>query len=166
MRKVQPHHIVIQLGSVELQKANKLAISRNDKPPTVNKKFDTTQSDYTIHYIAALAEVAWEKYSGWEVDTEQKNGDGGTDFIANGRTYQLKTRNVTNFCNPDLLVETDKINADRYFLSEVDLERPTEVVFIGWCTKDEIMKETIDVGHGPRYVRRRYLLRKMPKGVM
>ena len=165
-RVIKPTDLVIQLEAGDLRKANALEISRNDKPPTINKKFDTTQSDFTIHYIAALAEVAWEKHTGWEVDKEQKDGDNGIDFRNDGRTYQLKTRNVTSFCNPDLLCRIDYDKADRYILSEIDLEKPTEVVFTGWCSRDELIQEKLDVGHGERYVRYRSLLRQMPQGVI
>jgi len=156
--------ILVVLDPEELQEALELAQQRNAKPAHTNKKFDAEHGDEEIHYMSALAEVAWSKQTGWPVDTSVQYGDGGVDFRNNGRTYQIKARDVARYSAPDLLCRKKYVKADRFILAEVNLQEPDLIRFVGWCTKDELLLEIKDIrGKGERYIRWRHDLREIPR---
>ena len=153
--------ISVPISSEIDEEARNLAKQRNKKPAAYNKRFTKEYGDFEIHHMSLLAELAWEVLTGWEVDREPKWGDGGIDFVRNGRTYQLKTRNSERRPNPDLLCRLDYAKADRYILSEF---KDNIVTFIGWCTKEELMQHTITIpGKGMRFVRKQSQLRAFPE---
>ena len=155
--------ITVLLELEDILKAHKLSAQRNDKQPHINKKFDPNHTDIEIHFMAALAEIAWAKVSGWEVDTSVRWGDEGINFYNNGNTYQLKTRDLSRYKKPDLLCRVRYVKADRFILSELEPSDPYLVNFIGWCTQEELQKTLINIrGKGVRYVRYRHLLRELP----
>ena len=73
--------MIVHLSLLEGQFAELLAQTRNDKPERVNKKFTPDASDEYIHYLSALAEVAWAKRTRWPIDIDKRaGGDGGTQW--------------------------------------------------------------------------------------
>ena len=153
----------ITLDPEDVFEARSIAERRNDKPQSCNRRFDIGHGDLEIHYMSALAEVAWAKYTGWAIDSAIKYGDGGVDFEANGRTYQVKARDIERYAKPDLLCRLGHAQADRFILAEVNLNDPYNITFVGWCSRDELMETTINIrGKGLRYIRKRSLLRAVP----
>ena len=155
--------ITARLELENILDAHKLSAQRNNKHPQYSKKFDLNRTDLEIHFLAALAEIAWETLSGWEVDTSIRWGDEGIDFYSGGKTYQLKTRDVSRYKKPDLLCRVSYAKADRFILSELEPDDPYIVNFIGWCTQEELQRTLINIrGKGTRYIRSRHLLRELP----
>ncbi len=153
---------IVYLNPDAVNEAKGLAQLRNDKPNATNLKFEDSHSDFYVHYLSALAEVAWSIATKWRVDKEFKYGDGGIDFTHDRRTYQVKARDINVYKKPDLLCRMNYAKADRFVLAEVDSEEH-EVTFIGWCTRDEMVKDTIEIpGKGTRYIRYREDLRAFP----
>ncbi len=159
--------LVVTLGKEHAADARKIATQRNNKKAAWDKKFSDNHTSFDIHYMSALAEVAWEYLVGWSVDREERlGGDRGVDFTNEGRTYELKARDATGFPNPDLLVRLDYARADRFLLAEVDVEN-IQVSFIGWCTKEELKSKIVNIkGKGERYIRERKLLRPIPTSLI
>lgn len=157
--------IAIGLTLDEVTVALDVARQRNDlHSENSNKRFHEGHTDLHIHYVSALAELAWEKATGWPLDrAAHVAGDGGVDFASDGRTYQMKARDVSVFEDPDLLCRIGYDKADRYILADVHVN--TRVVnFIGWCTGDELRQEVISLnGKGERYIVRRSMLRRFPR---
>ena len=155
--------ITVSLEIEDILNAHKLSAQRNNKHPQYNKKFDITHTDIEIHFMAAVAEIAWANLSGWEVDTSIRWGDEGIDFHNNGNTYQLKTRDTSRYKKPDLLCRVRYVKADRFILSELEPDDPYIVNFIGWCTQKELKRSLTNIrGKGTRYIRNRHLLRELP----
>jgi hypothetical protein len=156
----------VRLSRVNLQLAQQMAQSRNDKPQYTNRRFDATHDDWEIHYMSALAEVAWGLATGWPIDLTRSWGDGGVDFTANGRTYQVKARDTRRRRQPDLLCRPSHATADRFILAEVNVDAPHSIHFVGWCTREELSQQTVYInGKGDRHIRRRAQLRPIPHHV-
>lgn len=151
--------ITINLSFFDELDAKKIARSRNNKPPQWDKKFVDGYDGFDIHYMSALAEVAWAKLTGWEVDTVIKSsGDGGVDFTNGDYTYQIKARNIARFNDPDLLCRTNYAKADIFILADVDQNDLSYIRFVGWCWRDELKEKTVPI-RGGRYIRERERLR-------
>jgi hypothetical protein len=158
--------IKIWIGPGILAEAMDIATIRNDKPPDSDRKFTDDYEGIRVHYWAAICELTWEAMTGWEMDRRRRASDAGVDFEHGGQTYQLKTRNVARFQDPDLLCELDRATADRYVLSEIDADNLNYVQFVGWCTKEELVENVEEIGGNPRYIRKRADLRPIPKGII
>ena len=153
---------LVPLNPDAVDEAKRLAKLRNDKPDAANLKFENDHSDFYVHYLSTLAEIAWSITTKWRVDKEFKYGDGGIDFTHDRKTYQVKARDVNVYEKPDLLCRINYAKADRFILAEVDSEK-REVKFVGWCTRDELMENKISLsGKGTRYIRYRQDLRAFP----
>ena len=156
---------LIYLNPDAVDEAKRIAELRNDKPGAINLKFGNGHSDFYVHYLSTLAEIAWSITTKWRVDKEFKYGDGGIDFTHDRKTYDVKARDVNVYENPDLLCRINYAKADRFILAEVDSEKH-KVRFVGWCTKDELIENTINIsGKGTRYIRYRKDLRTFPESI-
>lgn len=156
---------LVHLNPDAVNEAKRLAKLRNDKPDAANLKFENGHSDFYVHYLSTLAEIAWGITTKWRVDKEFKYGDSGIDFAHNRKTYQVKARDVITYKEPDLLCRINYAKADRYILAEVD-SKENKVKFVGWCTRDEMMESTTDIpGKGTRYIRYRQDLRAFPENI-
>lgn len=164
---IKDRMVYISVLQEDLDRARKIAKKRGKKK-SASRKFEDGYTEFDAHYFGLIAEIAWEKVTGWPMDSSIiDNGDGGIDFENDGRTYQLKTRNAAQYKDPDLLCELDRTNADRYILSEIDVDDLSRVIFVGWCTRDELMENTINIsGKGERYIRYRDDLRPIPKNIL
>jgi hypothetical protein len=154
--------LIVDLQKEQTDDALRIAHQRNDGKPQ-GKAFSSKHSELGIHYMSALAEVAWEQVTGWPVDREHRmGGDDGVDFVHKDRFYQIKARDANGYRDPDLLVRTSHAQADRFILAEVDIDL-AQVSFIGWCSRNELLQNIIDLpGKGKRYIRHRGLLRDIP----
>lgn len=164
---VKDRMVYVSISQADLDLAREIAKKRSEKKST-SRKFEDGYTDFDIHYFGLIAEIAWEKITAWPMDRSIiDDGDGGIDFENGGRTYQLKARNTAQYRNPDLLCRLDHANADRYILSEIDVNDLSRVIFVGWCTKEELMKNTINIkGKGERYICYRDNLRPIPKNIL
>jgi hypothetical protein len=143
-------------------RAARIAAARNDKPIHVNRRFHPETTDFDAHLMGALAEVAWEKWKGWPVDSESRpDGDGGIDFEREGKTYQIKARNLARYPLPDLLCRPDYAKADFFILAEVNMENAEWVRMAGWCEGWRLRAApSINLGYGDRLIIKREELRK------
>ena len=146
--------MIITLTPDDINLAKRMATIRNDKPSRVDKRFTKDARGIDIHYLSALAEVAWRNFTGWPVDdTRRPDGDGGVDFEFEGHKIQIKARNVERRARPDMLCRLDYAKADWYILAEVHPRKPGLVKLAGYCTHSELVSSPKkDLGYGQRYI--------------
>jgi hypothetical protein len=109
------------------------------EPRQIEKKISVPKK----HYIGAIGELAYSKYSGLPIDTEAYTyGDDGTDF-KNG--VDVKS-SMINSC-PNLLLKKEfmRDTAKYYVLSWINHD---DVYLIGWISKEEFNSKCKVVNYG------------------
>ncbi|MFC7323585.1 hypothetical protein ACFQMF_03200 [Halorubrum rutilum] len=134
------------------------------------------------HFIGALGEMAFAIYYDLQVDTETfSRTDGGSDFRVRfaERDASDETVEVDVKCspaeNPDLIVETDSVDADYYVQCRLPHGPPenderTTVEMLGGATKEMLLnrepRRSLKYGHYNYHVGPEYLLELPPPGAV
>jgi hypothetical protein len=135
------HHAGIICGIKQIQ----------NKSGLPNKRI-SNNTDYNIHYIGMLGEIAVGKYLNIPVKTEiLKGGDGGVDMLYNGKSIQVKTR---TFVKPPIYIlytTLEEMVADWHILCTV--ESPTSVGIHGFISKAKFVQkaELMNFGYNDCY---------------
>lgn len=147
--------VIIDLTGHELEKCDILAKMRNTKKENVkSRRIDQNRSDYDIHFMGLLGEMAVAKYLGIGVDVNHNinGGDKGNDFIYQGKKVDVK---YTDEIDNPLLVFN---NLYRFKSTFAILTRPVEkhcrhrVLIEGWTDKHHFRELAFkkDFGYGNR----------------
>ncbi len=126
------------------------------------------------HFIGVLGEMAFATYYDLQVDTETfSRTDGGADFCVRftERDTPDETVEVDVKCspaeNPDLIVETESVDADYYVQCHLpngppENNKQTTVEMMGGATKEMLLnrepRKSLNYGHYNYHVAPQYLL--------
>jgi len=103
--------------------------------------------------MAFVAEKCFEKATGINVNLSYHHkGDKGIDARFKETDIQIKTANIANIKTPNLLVRKDHANADIYILSAWDYVTPKDTRFLGYASRDELVKTDCSFCKTPSYV--------------
>ena len=136
--------IHVNRGMIEaaLRLGNRRSASMNhaETKNSINMGFDTPLDR---HFAGALGEIAWGRFTGFEVDKRTiGRGDGGTDFSGG---IDIKTRVSWNRYRPNLLIPVkqwireDRPKPNKYVLCWISKEEfeagaIRTVRIVGWIT--------------------------------
>jgi hypothetical protein len=117
----------------------------------VSKKYDTTKSEYELHYVGAMAEYAVAQYFGVPMDRSvHRGGDNGTDVVINGWRCEIKANTYTGRNYQAFIDGMHVFRAD--VLISVQILSPTKVRLVGCISRVHFEKiaQPTDYGHGER----------------
>ena len=140
----------VELTDEDREIASVLAHKRNDPKiayAVPNYRFDESHSDFDIHYVGVLAEIAVAKVLGISVDKNiDLGGDQKFDLVWKGLKIQVKYNHYS--WGELYLVKGEPLVADVYVLVVGDIHKMT---IKGWATRNDFAKATIkNYGYGER----------------
>lgn len=111
------------------------------------------QSDFGIHYIGMLGEIAVGRVIGTNVNAEiTVGGDGGQDMDLYGQTIQVKTSSHANPPRPRYLIFNNAEDFATDWAVSCSVQSPTVVKVHGFVGKEKFMRLAVnhDFGYGNR----------------
>ncbi len=145
--------ITVPVSPMEYVWAEKLAEIRNDKAEHTNRKFTGRHSNFDIHLMGILGEMAFSKMSGLQLDTTKRlNGD-TSDFIYQQCKIEIKTRGISDHVpTPDLLVRPQYAHSHLYVLAWWNKRDHLKVNLIGYCAQERLIKNVTHATGHVRYI--------------
>lgn len=111
------------------------------------------QSDFAIHYIGMLGEIAVSRAIGAAVNAEITiGGDGGNDMDMHGQTIQVKTSSHANTPKPRYLIFNNLNDFATDWAISCSVQSPTVVCIHGFTGKEKFNRLAVEhnFGYGKR----------------
>ena len=141
--------MIVNLNSFDLAEVLLLAerVSSVREAVKSNKEIVLSSSSFEGLYIGFMGEIAVCRAFGIEhPHTLKKGGDGGSEFVYNGRTIQVKCRAHTTD-KEDLIFKTrDDFSADVTVMTK--MASPTTVKILGCISKTKFLRDSIEKNFG------------------
>ena len=114
---------------------------------TQSKKYDTSKTEFALHYIGAMGEFAVKKVTGCPLSMQiMRGGDPRPDTVILGKTVQIKTY---NYHGKNLEVFLDDMEAfNSQILIGVQALSPVQLQIHGYIEKDKFQKVATKKSYG------------------
>ena len=119
----------------------------------VSNKRISNQSDFAIHYIGMLGEIAVSRAIGAAINAEITiGGDGGNDMSVQGQTIQVKTSSHANTPKPRYLIFNNLKDFSTDWAVSCSVQSPTVICIHGFVGREKFRLLAVehDFGYGTR----------------
>lgn len=114
---------------------------------TQSKKYDTTKTEFALHYIGAMGEFAVKKVTGCPLSMQiMRGGDPRPDTVIAGKTVQIKTHSYTGKNLEFFLDDMEAFNSEIFI--GVQILSPVQLQIHGYIEKDKFQKVATKKSYG------------------
>ena len=114
---------------------------------TQSKKYDTSKTEFALHYIGAMGEFAVKKVTGCPLSMQiMRGGDPRPDTVILGKTVQIKTHSYTGKNLEFFLDDMEAFNSQIFI--GVQVLSPVQLQIHGYIEKDKFQKVATQKSYG------------------